>query len=133
MSGHAGEVRFMQAPLVGLTPLRNLQAITYFPFSLSQLNCRRESFWGLQVVHEEPMRHHKLKASLTTLRCLLGCISLFAAGCGPSGSSPQQGGSDPVANQSYGTGSSQRQRQAEFLNRIRQSDPQYQTIQKAVL
>jgi hypothetical protein len=32
-----------------------------------------------------------------------------------------------------GADNSQKQKQAEFLNRIRQSDPRYQTIEKAVL
>ncbi len=65
---------------------------------------------------------------------ILGCAGLSLAGCGPGGSSSSsQGSSDPAAVQAYGSGSSQRQRQADFLNHLRQSDPQYQTIQKAVL
>jgi len=40
----------------------------------------------------------------------------------------------PVASSSaIAHAGSQRQRQAEFLNRIRQTDPRYQTIEKAVL
>ena len=40
----------------------------------------------------------------------------------------------PPANNGLGAGGgSQRQRQADFLNRIRQADPQFKTIDRAVL
>lgn len=66
------------------------------------------------------------------LPALLGC-AVFITGCGPGGGSA--GGSDPQTVQTYGSGAglSLRQRQADFLNRIRQSDPSFQTIQRAVL
>lgn len=75
-----------------------------------------------------------MNTPFTTLRCVLCCGGVLLAGCGPSGSS-QQGSSDPGAVEVRGSGSGggERQRQADFLNRIRQSDPQYQTIEKAVL
>ena len=70
---------------------------------------------------------------------LLVAIVVMAAGlalsaCGPGSPSPQ-GGADvaPSPSTGGGAGSSQRLRQVEFLNRIRQSDAQYQTIQKAIL
>ena len=69
----------------------------------------------------------------STFACLLGFL---LAGCGPSGPDQGSGGSDPTPAQSKGRASAappQRQRQADFLNRIRQSDPNYQTIEKAVL
>lgn len=65
--------------------------------------------------------------------CGLGCTGLLA-GCGPSANPPSGAAEAPegrtVRNASAG---SQRSRQAAFLNRIRQSDPQYQTIEKAIL
>ena len=66
--------------------------------------------------------------------CELGCAGLLLAGCSPSGDQPY-GASEPPAAQSRGAASAnaQKARQAEFLNRIRQSDPQYQTVEKAVL
>ena len=39
----------------------------------------------------------------------------------------------PPNNGLGGAGGSQRQRQADFLNRIRQADPQFKTIDRAVL
>ena len=64
----------------------------------------------------------------------VGCAGLLLAGCGPVSPGPQ-GGSDSLSSQTSGGGAglTQRQRQVEFLNRVRQSDPQYQTVQKAVL
>jgi hypothetical protein len=72
---------------------------------------------------------------MSTIACLLGFL---LAGCGPSGSDQNFGASDPSPAQSQGRASStaavpQRQRQADFLNRIRRSDPNYQTIERAVL
>ncbi len=65
--------------------------------------------------------------------CGLGCTG-FLAGCGPS-ANPPSGAAEAPQGQTVGNASagSQRSRQAAFLNRIRQSDPQYQTIEKAVL
>jgi hypothetical protein len=64
----------------------------------------------------------------------LAAACLALPGCGPSNSAPQ-GGVDSAPSQATGVdaGRSERQRQLEFLNRIRQADPQFQTIQKAVL
>jgi hypothetical protein len=75
------------------------------------------------------MRHQHF--SIAARRFVLGCVGLLLVGCGPGGSDAPRGSSDPAAAQ--GSGSSLRQRQADFLNRIRESDPQYQTIQKALL
>ena len=68
----------------------------------------------------------------------IGCAGLLLLGCGPVGQTPQQGGSElppsrTTSGGGAGVGSSPRLRQVEFLNRIRQSDPQYGTIEKAVL
>jgi len=66
--------------------------------------------------------------------CILGGM---LAGCGPSNSDQGSGGSESPAAQSQGrsppSSAPQREKQAEFLNRIRQADPNYRTIQKAVL
>src|SRR5690348_10167814 len=69
----------------------------------------------------------------TKLAAPLACAWLLLIGCGPAPS--PQGASDPGSSRTSGAGAgiSQRQRQIDFLNRIRQADPQYQTIQKAVL
>ena len=70
-----------------------------------------------------------------------GCAGLLflltLTGCGPSGDDASSRGASepqPSQSQSYGSGAANsRQRQAEFLNHLRQSDPNYQTIEKAVL
>jgi hypothetical protein len=61
-------------------------------------------------------------------------IALLCAGWGPHVSAPF-GGYGPVLVQARGAeaASDLRQRQIEFLHRIRQADPRYQTIEKAVL
>ena len=58
------------------------------------------------------------------------CASLFVISCGPG-----SGGGDEPAQQARraDTAGAQRVRQAEFLNRIRASDPRYETIEKAIL
>jgi hypothetical protein len=72
----------------------------------------------------------------------VGWVGFVVTGCGPDSTSSSQGGSDTAAVQTYAANSSQRQAdsgtssrqaQADFLNRIRQADPSYQTIQKSVL
>jgi hypothetical protein len=75
---------------------------------------------------------------MRALFCIwLGCVSIPLAGCGPSSpSAPSYGAAEqsPVQSRGYGSsGTDHRQRQADFLNRIRKSDPQFQTIEKAVL
>jgi len=61
-------------------------------------------------------------------------VGLLCAGWGPHVSTPFGGyGPLPVQAQSADPGSELRQRQVAFLHRIRQADPRYQTIDKAVL
>lgn len=89
---------------------------------------------------EREKRHNRYRA-LLSLFCVAACAGLLSTGCGPASDDSQpRGASDSPASQSSGSragvsqaGNSQKQRQAEFLNRIRQSDPRYQTIEKAVL
>jgi hypothetical protein len=79
--------------------------------------------------------NHSYKA-LRSLVSVAACAGLLTTGCGPaSDDSSSRGASEPPASRSSGMAASnaQKQRQAEFLNRIRQSDPRYQTIDKAVL
>jgi hypothetical protein len=82
---------------------------------------------------------HKNSIHLATLFSLLSMIvgaALLATACGPASdnSQPRGASEQPVSRATgAGVGSSQKQKQAEFLNRIRQSDPRYQTIEKAVL
>jgi hypothetical protein len=65
--------------------------------------------------------------------CSLG-IALLCAGWGPHGAAPFGGYSPPsVQARSTDDGSELRQRQIAFLHRIRQADPRYQTIEKAIL
>jgi hypothetical protein len=65
--------------------------------------------------------------------CSLG-IALLCAGWGPHVSAPFGGyGPPPAQARSADAASDLRQRQIEFLHRIRQADPRYQTIEKAVL
>jgi hypothetical protein len=60
-------------------------------------------------------------------------VALLCAAWGLRGAAPFWGyGPPPVQAQSVAT-SELRQRQVEFLHRIRQADPRYQTIEKAVL
>jgi hypothetical protein len=61
-------------------------------------------------------------------------IVLLCAGWGPQGAARQVGyGPPPVQAQSTDAASELRQRQVAFLHRLRQADPRYQTIEKAVL
>jgi hypothetical protein len=65
--------------------------------------------------------------------CSLG-IALLGAGWGPQGAAPFGGYSPPpVQARSADDGSELRQRQIAFLHRLRQADPRYQTIEKAIL
>ena len=65
--------------------------------------------------------------------CSLG-IALLGAGWGPYGAAPFGGSSPPpVQARSADDVSELRQRQIAFLHRLRQADPQYQTIEKAIL
>ena len=65
--------------------------------------------------------------------CSVG-IALLCVGWGPHVSAPFGGYSPPpVQARSMDTGSELRQRQVAFLHQIRQADPRYQTIDKAVL
>jgi hypothetical protein len=61
-------------------------------------------------------------------------VALLCAGWSPYVSTPFFGeyGPPPVQARSADAGSERRQRQAAFLHRIRQADPHYQTIDKAV-
>lgn len=87
----------------------------------------------MNTIHKERNRFE----AVLSLLCVSAFAALFSAGCGPASddSSQPRGASEQPVSRSSGTGaaSSQKQRQAEFLNRIRQSDPQFQTIEKAVL
>jgi hypothetical protein len=61
-------------------------------------------------------------------------VVLLCAGWGPHASAPFGGyGPPPVQARSADDASELRQRQVAFLHRIRQADPRYQTIDKAVL
>jgi len=75
--------------------------------------------------------------ALPSILCVAGCAGLLIlTGCGPSSNDTRPYGASeppPSSSSGFGSGGGQRQRQAEFLNRIRQSDPRYQTIEKAVL
>ena len=65
--------------------------------------------------------------------CSLGIV-LLCAGWGPHDAAPFGGYSPPpVQARSAEAARDLRQRQIEFLHRIRQADPRYQTIEKAVL
>ena len=86
---------------------------------------------------------------LCRLAVLTGLMSAAAlTACGPSAPPPVERESRPLAEPPSrelrpdvrppngglnAPGGSQRQRQAEFLNRIRQADPQFKTIDRAVL
>lgn len=60
---------------------------------------------------------------------------LVLAGCGQSSNNGTGTGSPgaPVVGQQVQSGSSRQAKRAEFLNRIRSADPQYQVIQRAML
>ena len=61
-------------------------------------------------------------------------VALLCAGWGPHVSALCSGyGPPPVQARSADAASELRQRQVAFLHRIRQADPRYQTIDKAVL
>jgi hypothetical protein len=79
-------------------------------------------------------KRHK---ALFSLLSVIVCAALLATGCGPTSDNTQPRGASesPSVLPSSGSASAhaQKQRQAEFLNRIRQSDQRYQTIEKAVL
>jgi hypothetical protein len=61
-------------------------------------------------------------------------VALLCAGWSPHVSAPFGGYGPPLVQaRSTDTGSELRQRQVAFLHRIRQADPRYQTIDKAVL
>ena len=68
-------------------------------------------------------------------RAYIVWVALLCAGWGPYVSAPFFGEYGPplVQARSADTGSELRQRQVAFLHRIRQADPRYQTIDKAVL
>ena len=84
-----------------------------------------------------PIPSGPLRASLALL------LSAGLAACGPSAPPPTQRQATPPENEkrmanpppvrSGDAPGSQRQRQAEFLNRLRAADPQFKTIDKAVL
>ena len=65
--------------------------------------------------------------------CSMGVV-LLCAGWGSHGAAPDGGyGPPPVQAQGRHAASDLRQRQVAFLHRLRQADPRYQTIEKAVL
>jgi hypothetical protein len=59
-------------------------------------------------------------------------VALLVAGWGPRGTTPS-GVPDLLTEQAQDAGTGElQQRQVEFLHRIRQADPRYETIEKAV-
>jgi hypothetical protein len=85
---------------------------------------------------EKTKKQHNRYHALLSLFCVAACAGLLSTGCGPASddSQPRDASEQPVSRSTgVGAASSQKQRQADFLNRIRQSDPRYQTIEKAVL
>jgi hypothetical protein len=81
--------------------------------------------------HGAPGRRARLRQ--VAAMCGLG-IALLCAGWGPHGAAPFGGYSPPpVQARSADDVSELRQRQIAFLHRIRQADPRYQTIEKAIL
>jgi len=67
-------------------------------------------------------------------RVCIVLVTLLCAGWNSQVSALFDGyGPPPAQARSVDTGSELRQRQVEFLHRIRQADPRYQTIDKAVL
>jgi hypothetical protein len=67
-------------------------------------------------------------------RAYVICVALLCAGWGPYVSAPffSGYGPQPAQARSADTSSDLRQRQVAFLHQIRQADPRYQTIDKAV-
>jgi hypothetical protein len=99
-------------------------------------------WWGASLGFEKNIvsrrcimnTERKNTKSRQSLLSLLSVVALLMTGCGPASDDSQpRGASEPAVSRSSGAGSGQKQLQAEFLNRIRQSDPKYQTIEKAVL
>jgi len=77
--------------------------------------------------------HHR--AHLRRVAGICGVwVVLLCAGWSPHGAVPHGAyGPPPVQAQGTDAASDLRQRQVEFLHRLRQADPRYQTIDKAVL
>ena len=75
---------------------------------------------------------HTARLRQVAVICSLG-IALLCAGWGPHGAAPFGGMAPAVQARSADDGSELRQRQIAFLHRIRQADPRYQTIEKAIL
>ena len=76
---------------------------------------------------------HTARLRQVAVMCSLG-IALLGAGWGPHGAAPFGGYSPPsVQARSADDVSELRQQQIAFLHRMRQADPRYQTIEKAVL
>jgi hypothetical protein len=65
--------------------------------------------------------------------CSLGLVVLGAVWSPPGAARVGRYGPPPVQAQDRPTASALRQRQVAFLHRLRQADPRYQTIEKAVL
>jgi hypothetical protein len=81
--------------------------------------------------HDAPLQTDRLRHRA---RVCLVWVALLCTGWGPYASAPFGGyGLPSVQARSVDTGSELRQRQMAFLHRIRQADPRYQTIDKAVL
>ena len=88
--------------------------------------------------HGDRTRRHGAPLRMVPLRRLVGWCSLglvlLGPVWGPQGTEPWRwDGPAPVQAQSQPAASDLRQRQVEFLHRLRQADPRYQTIDKAVL
>ncbi|HUR45967.1 MAG TPA: hypothetical protein VMZ27_08855 [Candidatus Saccharimonadales bacterium] len=79
----------------------------------------------------------EVRSSFPNLLPLQLCaLVLWLCGCGPQSSDNPRGLAQTPSQQQHGFGSSSsgtRNVQARFLNDIRQADPAYKTIQKAVL
>ena len=76
---------------------------------------------------------HRARLGRVAGMCGMGIV-LLCAGWGPHGAARHEGyGPPPVQAQSTSAASELRQRQVAFLHRLRQADPRYQTIEKAVL
>lgn len=73
-----------------------------------------------------------------TLWAGVGCCVALLCGCGPAAVDTPQGAAPPPADYQTDRGSgagrptSQREQQAAFLQRVRSSDPQFQTIERAL-
>ena len=75
---------------------------------------------------------HTVRLRQVAVICSLG-IALLCAGWGPYGTAPFGGSSPPPVQARSADDVSLRQRQIAFLHRLRQADPQYRTIEKAIL